>query len=265
MSSGSDSRQLTPLTEAGHDPNDPSQRLYDDDDPPATHIGDPAAEIDGDQSDNDSILSDVDEAQFEDFDPANVAIDDRPAIAVDEDNVRLLGRHKRKRDGEVGDGEGVKKKKKEGKREKTKKLRKRRDGDDEDDFSGGPELEGKRFGRKKSIAEGGGGARKEKSKVRKATPENEEALDPEESEFGLSYCSSIHLEYIDISTYAGRRRALDRAMDAALKNPTKRRRKADGIVCLSYLYIYGKTSDPIHRTSPMLSTKKLPHFAIACP
>lgn len=30
--------------------------------------------------------------------------------------------------------------------------------------------------------------------------------------------------------YTGRRRALDRAMDAALKNPTKRRRRADGIV-----------------------------------
>lgn len=179
MSSSSGSRQLTPLPEAGHDPDDPNQPLYDDHDPPT-------ADMDGDQSDNDSILSDVDEAQFEDFDPANVAIDDRPAIAVDEDNVRLLGRHKRKRDGEIGDGEGAKKKKKEGKREKTKKLRKRRDGDDEDDFSGGPELEGKRFRRKKSITEGAGAARKEKTRARKVTPENEDALDPEESEFEFS-------------------------------------------------------------------------------
>jgi hypothetical protein len=32
--------------------------------------------------------------------------------------------------------------------------------------------------------------------------------------------------------FSGRRRALDRAMDEALKKPTKRRvRKADGIVC----------------------------------
>lgn len=32
----------------------------------------------------------------------------------------------------------------------------------------------------------------------------------------------------------GRRRALDRAMDEALKKPTKRRfRKADGIVCVA--------------------------------
>lgn len=29
----------------------------------------------------------------------------------------------------------------------------------------------------------------------------------------------------------GRRRALDRAMDAAMKQKTRRRRKADGIVC----------------------------------
>ena len=31
-------------------------------------------------------------------------------------------------------------------------------------------------------------------------------------------------------TYTGRRRALDRAMDAALKNPTKRRRRAGEVV-----------------------------------
>lgn len=37
-----------------------------------------------------------------------------------------------------------------------------------------------------------------------------------------------------ISYFIGRRRALDRAMDAALKNPTKRRRRADGIVRLPY-------------------------------
>ena len=144
--------------------------------------------MDPDISDNESILSDVDEAQFEDFDPANVAIDDRP-IAVDEDNVRLLGRHKRKRDGETGDAEGGKKKKKEGRREKPKKLRKKKDDDDEDDFSGGQELEGKRVRRKKPIAEGG--ARKEKVRARKSTPENEEALDPEESKFALLLLFSI--------------------------------------------------------------------------
>lgn len=231
MSSGLDSRDLTPLPEAGQDPSDPNQPLYDFHDPPTAPVSNPTADMDSDQSDNDSILSDVDEAQFEDFDPANVAIDDRPAIAVDEDNVRLLGRHiKRKREEEPGDGEGGKRKKREGKREKPKKPRKQRDDDEEDDFSGGQELEGKRARRKKSITEGGSGPRKAtKAKARNTTPENEDSLDPEESELGilvsmLSGCTLIHFALI------GRRRALDRKMDAALKNPTKRPRRADGIV-----------------------------------
>ncbi|KAI4126669.1 MAG: hypothetical protein LQ347_004877, partial [Umbilicaria vellea] len=201
MSSASDSRPATPLPEAGHDPGNSNQPLYEDHDTPSALNGDPTADMDDDLSDSD-ILSDVDEAQFEDFDPANVAIDDRPAIAVDEDNVKLLGRHKRKRDGE-GEVEGGKKKKKEGKRDKPKKLRKKRDEDD--NFSGGEELEGKRVRKKK--AEGAEGVRKEKVRPRKATPEDEEQLDPEER----------------------RRRALDRAMDAALKNPNKRRRRGDGV------------------------------------
>ncbi|KAL6720201.1 Transcription factor iws1 [Lecanora helva] len=190
---------LSPLPEAGHDPDDPNQPTEDFEDPPAAPISNPRADMD-DLSDNDSILSDVDEAQFEDFDPNQIAIEERPAIAVDEDNVKLLGRHKRKRDGDV-DGEGGKKKKKEGKREKVKKVRKRKDSDDE--FSGGQEVEGKRIRKKKAFTEDGGKPRKEKQRPRRPSPENEEELNPEER----------------------RRRALDRAMDAALKNPTKRRRK----------------------------------------
>ena len=131
-------------------------------------------------SDNDSVLSDVDEAQFEDFDPNQIAIEERPAIAVDEDNVKLLGRHKRRRDGDA-DGEVTKKKKKEGKREKVKKPRKRKDSDD-DDFSGGQELEGKRIRKKKAFTEDGEKPRKEKQRARQPSPENEETLDPEESE-----------------------------------------------------------------------------------
>ncbi|MCJ1358592.1 MAG: Transcription factor iws1 [Icmadophila ericetorum] len=176
MSLSSDSRVGTPEPEAGHDPNDPNQPLYDDRDPPSAPIVDPIADMD-DLSDNDSVLSDVDEAQFEDFDPANVAVDDRPAIAVDEDNVKLLGRHKRKRDADGDyDAEGSKKKKKEGKREKPKKARKKRD--DDDMFSGGEELDGKRIRKKKAVTEGEG--KKEKPRPRKATPENEEELDPQE-------------------------------------------------------------------------------------
>lgn len=229
MSSASDSRPATPLLEAGHDPGDPNQPLYQDHDTPSAPIGNPTADMDDDLSDSD-ILSDVDEAQFEDFDPANVAIDDRPAIAVDEDNVKLLGRHKRKRDGE-GEVEGGKKKKKEGKRDKPKKLRKKRDEDD--NFSGGEELEGKRVRKKK--AEGGEGVRKEKVRPRKATPEDEEQLDPEEREWP-SIRSLVGTKGLTRGfSMIGRRRALDRAMDAALKNPNKRRRRADGVVRFPFL------------------------------
>lgn len=54
-------------------------------------------------SDDESILSEVDEAQFEDFDPENVDIEDRPQLDIDEENLKLIGRHKRKR---TGDEEG---------------------------------------------------------------------------------------------------------------------------------------------------------------
>ncbi|KAI9805803.1 MAG: hypothetical protein M1825_000417 [Sarcosagium campestre] len=165
----------------------PDDNDDDDDDNLSTH---------SDESD----LSDVDENQFADFDPANLAIEDRPAIAVDDSNVALIGIHKRKRtEGAEGD-DGGRKKKKEGKREKSKKRR----GTDADDdrFSGGEEIDGKRERRKKSTT-----GRKDKPQARRAaTPENEDALTPEER----------------------RRRALDRAMDAALKNPNRRRRKRDG-------------------------------------
>ena len=180
MSDMSDSVPASPLPEAGHDPGDPNQPDEDIHDPPAAPVSNPTADMD-DLSDNDSILSDVDEAQFEDFDPANVAIEDRPAIAVDEDNVRLIGRHKRRRDGEMADGEGGKKKKKEGKREKPRKLRKKKTDDSDDDFSGGQEVEGKRKRKVKAVSEGAGGERrKEKPRARERTPENEENLDPEE-------------------------------------------------------------------------------------
>ncbi|RLL97543.1 Transcription factor iws1 [Aspergillus turcosus] len=134
-------------------------------------------------SDEESILSEVDEAQFEDFDPENVDIEDRPQLAIDEDNLKLIGRHKRKRTEE--DGQQVKRKR-EGRREKRSRRRDTEEGADE--------------GEDKS--------RRRDRKKRDPTPEDEELLDPA----------------------TRRRRALDRAMDEALKKPTKRRfRKADGI------------------------------------
>jgi transcription factor SPN1 len=194
MSDMSDSPPVSPLPEAGHDPGDPNQLDEDFQDPQAAPIANPTADMD-DLSDNDSILSDVDEAQFEDFDPANVAIEDRPAIAVDEDNVRLIGRHKRKRDEDTADGEGVKKKKKEKKREKPKKLKKKKADDSDDDFSGGQEVEGKRKRKVKAVTEGPGGQRrKEKVRVREKTPENEDNLDPEERKSTAFYLSPFRIK-----------------------------------------------------------------------
>ncbi|KAA8651880.1 hypothetical protein EYZ11_004200 [Aspergillus tanneri] len=141
------------------------------------------ADVDG-GSDDESILSEVDEAQFEDFDPENVHIEDRPQLAIDEDNLKLIGRHKRKRDVE-GDGERSRRKR-EGRREKkSRRMRELEEGSD-----------------------GEGASRRRDRKKKEAIVEDEEHLDPA----------------------TRRRRALDRAMDEALKKPTKRRfRKADGI------------------------------------
>ncbi|RDW66972.1 putative transcription factor IWS1 [Coleophoma crateriformis] len=153
--------------------------------------------LSGDDSDNDSLLSEVDEAEFADFDPTNVTLEDRPLVNIDEDVAKTLKAGKRKR----VDGE---KKPKEARRDKTKKKKTRRDDDEDPD---GEQLDGKRV-RKPKRAEG---ERKERdrTKERKKTPEpeNEENLTPDER----------------------RRRALDRAMDAALKNPNKRRRKKDEV------------------------------------
>jgi transcription factor SPN1 len=127
-------------------------------------------------SDNESDLSDVDEAQFDDFDPTNITIEDRPQVAVDESNVKLLGVHKRKRtDAEIE--EARKKKKKERGRERPKKPRKRRDGSEP--FSGGEEIDGKRSRKRKE-----GGEKASASSRAKETAEIDEAnLTPEESTF----------------------------------------------------------------------------------
>ena len=180
--SDSDSRLVSPLPEAGRDPADPNQPMEEDRDTPPPPVADPAADMDNDLSDNDSVLSDVDEAQFADFDPANIAIEERP-IAVDEDTAKLLvAKRKRDRDGEDKEGE-PKKKKKERRREKPKKKRR---GDDDDNFSGGEELEGKRK-RKSKPVDGEEGARKKERPRAQPEPENEEALDPEESELMNGY------------------------------------------------------------------------------
>ncbi|KAF2722081.1 hypothetical protein K431DRAFT_284288 [Polychaeton citri CBS 116435] len=142
-----------------------------------------------------SEISELDEQQFDDFDPNALNIPDKP-VQVDSDNVGLLGTHKRKRTAE--EEEARKKKKKEGRREKPKK-KKRRGEEGDDGLGGGDEVEGRRSRRSKAGADG----RAPKAPRRERTPENEDLLAPEER----------------------RRRALERKMDEALRSHRAPRRK----------------------------------------
>lgn len=208
------SRAVTPMVEGAASPDDR-------DTPPA-----PAAnpDLDMDDSDNekdgdlDSELSEVDEAEFADFDPTTVALNDRPTVDIDEEVARTLKAGKRKRPDK--DGEGGHKKPKEGKREKPKKKKLRPgvdsgaidDGGDEyDSGADGEILEGRRKPKPKSVRIEGDRKERDRAKERRKEEqqqEDEENFTPEER----------------------RRRALDKAMDMALKNPNKRRRKKDEVV-----------------------------------
>ncbi|ATZ52654.1 Bcspn1 [Botrytis cinerea B05.10] len=200
-----DSKPTTPLPEAGNDAGDPNRPISQERDTPEPPVANPDLDMDdldnaedgGAGSDNESDLSDVDEANFDDFDASKVALDERPMVGIDEDIAKTLKASKRKR------AEGEAKKPKEGKRDKKK--RPRRDSDEDPD---GMEIDGKRI-RKPKRVEGEGKDRDRTKERRKATPEpeNDENLTPDER----------------------RRRALDKAMDAALKNPNKRRRKKDEV------------------------------------
>lgn len=189
-----DSRPTTPLLEAGHDGDSNRPVSEERDTPPAANPELDMDDADNDISDNESELSEVDEAEFAEFDPTTVALEDRPQVGIDEDVARTLKAAKRKR----ADGDG--KKPKEAKRDKKKRARR-----DDDEDPDGEELDGKRVRKTKKID---GERSKDKPREKRAvTPENEENLTPDER----------------------RRRALDRAMDAALKNPNKRRRKKDEV------------------------------------
>lgn len=144
----------------------------------------------GDSDRESDALSEIDENEFEDYDPETANIEDRP-VDIDEDIARTLKASKRKR--VPGD---VPKKPREGRREK------RRDRDDEVSMEdGAADAEGKSQRRSRRAGDG------ERRRTKPATPEpeNEEELTPEER----------------------RKRAIDRALDAAIKKggSTKRRRK----------------------------------------
>ncbi|KAL1994427.1 hypothetical protein VTN49DRAFT_3096 [Thermomyces lanuginosus] len=107
-----------------------------------------------DLSDDESVLSEVDEAQFEDFNPDDVDIEDRPTLDIDEENLKLIGRHKRKR---REDGEGGQPKKKRERRREKKYRRQQLESEGADDET----------------------AVRKSRKKRDEESEDEEALDPE--------------------------------------------------------------------------------------
>lgn len=148
-----------------------------------------------DDSDEDSLLSEVDEAQFADFDVNDVQI---PTDMQTLQQVIIPKKRKRLE----GEEAGKPKKRKEGTREKIKKNKRKADSDD--GFSGGEEIEGKRSRKAKP------GAERQKEKKRRPVEDevNDEDMPPEER----------------------RRKALDRAMDAALKKSSSRRVRKGEIV-----------------------------------
>lgn len=175
------SHSNSPLPEAGNDPNDPLRpEIEEENSVPnptnATTYQDMEVtedkeempdqdDIEAGLSDNESALSEVlDDAemdeQFGDFDASNIAIEER---AIDEDTVKQIGVHKRKRT--AGEGEEPKKRKKRADKPRRKKNK---DGDEE----GG------------DIAEGGRKSKRSKKErpIRGASPDEEaEAnLTPEE-------------------------------------------------------------------------------------
>ena len=147
----------------------------------------------GEGSDRDSdALSEIDENEFEDYDPETANIEDRP-VNIDEDVARTLKASKRKR--VAGDAP---KKPREGRREKKK-----RDGNDQVAVEdGGVDSDAKSQRRARRAGDGG---ERPRAKPDAPEPEGEENLSPEER----------------------RKRAIDRALDAAMKKggTTKRRRK----------------------------------------
>lgn len=193
MSDSDNSRAASPVPQAG---NGSADSRPGSEAPEAAPAGDDDVDM-NDNDDNDSLasdLSEVDEREFEDFDPKNVALDEKP-VELDEYAVGTLKASKRQRSDKDG------KKSKEGKRDKKKRRR------DEDEDPDGERMEGKRIRKPRPDGERkrGEGATREK---RAPSPENEANLTPEER----------------------RRRALDKQMDMALKNPNKRRRRKDEVV-----------------------------------
>lgn len=172
-------------------PSDNEDQLDDLND----NFADPQQTANVDDSDDESLLSEVDEAQFADFDPTAVQ------VAPDFDTLNKAIKVKKRKHVE---GEEAPKKRKERTREKVRKNRRRRDSDE--GFSGGEEIEGKRARTSKAGEDGERRSKPPRVEI------NDEDLTPEER----------------------RRRALDRAMDAAVKKTSAKRVRKGEIVSAIY-------------------------------
>lgn len=142
---------------------------------------------------DDDLLSEIDEDQFEDYDPETANIEDRP-VAVDEDVAKTLKASKRK----IADGAKAKRPK-EGRREKRSR---------DDEVSGDMDIDSRGPARKSRRQADAGERKPRPSKPAEPEIDDESHLSPEER----------------------RRRAIDRALDAAMKGPVKRKKKKDEIV-----------------------------------
>lgn len=168
---------------------------------------DEVAEADSDRDSD--LLSEIDENQFEDYDPETANIEDRP-VEIDEDIARTLKATKRKR----AEGETTAKKPRETRREKRRDREE--DASMQDASSGEAE---KKPRRKRAEAE-------RRPRVKPTSPqpeENDEHLTPEQRQ----------------------NREIDRALDAAMKKGTtapKRRRKDEIVSIGPCLFLYADSN-----------------------
>ena len=173
------------------DTETPAAASNDDDAVNTAHSADGAA--DGHESDKDSdLLSEVDEEQFDDYDPN---LEERP-VEIDENIAKSLKAAKRKKT----DGQTTKKPK-EGRRPKKRARPAEDDGGEVDARDRRP---------RKARATGSERQKRDSSDEEEV---NEENLTPEER----------------------RRRAIQRAVDDALKNPSKGKRKT-GLVGFFFFF-----------------------------
>ncbi|KAK7182980.1 hypothetical protein DPSP01_010297 [Paraphaeosphaeria sporulosa] len=169
------SHSNSPLPEAGNEPEDPLAPELEEENGVNPPLGAPDQDVEvteardempdpddveeGGMSDNESVLSELDDQQFEEFDEGALAIEERPAQVIDGENMNLIGVHKRKRT--EGEGDAPKKKKKRADKPRRKKNR-------EEEVGGTDEAAGARKARSRK-----------KGRAAEAD-ENDESLTPEQ-------------------------------------------------------------------------------------